>query len=328
MRTPTGSLRNRTAAQWLGEQQQDSATIARFWDVVLVSALGERTDVVSMSAARKVFMDGFAAARGASDVLVPKRPLSELFGRDLSAAVQQLGANVQTGSAAAKLALDGNRIHAVETRGGEQFVCDHLISAVPWHAFGALASQIGELSYQAIEKIRSSPITGLHLWLDREITDQPHAVMVDTLSQWLFRQPFRNADSETGCYYQVVISASGRQRSWPKDELLAQVLDELRHALPEARSANVLRSRIVTDPKSVFSLSPEVERLRPSARTPLPWFHIAGDWIDTGWPATMEGAVISGRMAAASVLESEGLAGITIDPGLRRGLLARLMIAD
>ncbi len=229
MRTPTASLRDRTAAQWLGEQRQDSDTIAKFWDVVLVSALGERTDVVSMAAARKVLMDGFAAAHGACDVLVPKRPLSDLFGRDLSAAVQQLGTDVRTGSAASKLHIDGDRITAVETVSGESFAADHLISAVPWHAFGSLASQIGTLSYQSIEKIRSSPITGLHLWFDREITDRPHAVMVGTLAQWLFRQPFRSADADTGCYYQVVISASGRQRSMPKEDLLTQVIDELRH---------------------------------------------------------------------------------------------------
>jgi squalene-associated FAD-dependent desaturase len=327
MRTPSESLRDQTAAQWLRAQDQDSDTIDKFWNVVLVSALGERSEVVCMSAARMVFVDGFAAARGASDVLVPKQPLAELFGRDLCTVLQRLGTRVRTGSAVSKIHCPDNRLIAVETVAGQRFAADHLISAVPWHAFDALASQIGLSDYRSISQIPSSPITGLHLWFDREITDLPHAVMVGTLTQWVFRQPFRSVDSASGCYYQVVISASPLQRTISKDELLAEVLGELAHAFPAARSAKVLHSRIVTDPQSVFSLSPAVQRLRPPARTPLPWFHLAGDWIDTGWPATMEGAVISGRMAAASVMQSEGLGGVHVEPGLPRGWLARLMIA-
>lgn len=328
MRTPSESLRDQTAAQWLREQGQDSDTIAKFWNVVLVSALGEQSDVVCMSAARKVFVDGFAAARGASDVLVPKQPLAALFGRDLCAEIERLGARVRTGSTVSQLHCQEDQLVTIETVTGERYAADHLISAVPWHGVGALASQIGLSDYRSIDQIPSSPITGLHLWFDREITDLPHAVMVGTLTQWVFRQPFRNTHSESGCYYQVVISASPAQRTISKDQLLCQVLGELAHAFPAAKSAQLLRSRIVTDPHSVFSLSPTVQRLRPPARTPLPWFHLAGDWIDTGWPATMEGAVISGRLAAANVLANEGLAGIEIDPGLPRGYLAKMMIAE
>lgn len=327
MRTPTDSLASQTARDWLVQHDQDDATMRLFWDVVLVSALGEQTAAVSMAAARKVFMDGFAAARHASDVLVPKQPLSKLFGESLCDEIGKLGVQLHTGQSVTRLIDDQSRSTVVETSRGHRFEADHVISAVPWHAVADLAAGIPTVSLDAYQAIAASPITGVHLWFDREITDRPHAVMVGTVAQWLFRQPF-SQPSQAGHYYQVVISASREHRGKSNEQLLAQIVAELRHEFPSAKDASLLRSRVVTDPKSVFSVSPAVESLRPAARTALPWFHLAGDWIATGWPATMEGAVISGRMAAHSVLKSEGRPGITVDPGLRRGLLARLIICD
>jgi uncharacterized protein with NAD-binding domain and iron-sulfur cluster len=124
----------------------------------------------------------------------------------------------------------------------------------------------------------------------------------------------------------VVISASNKWRSLSKEALVQRVMSDLRHLSEDACHARLLHSRVVTDPHSVFSIQPDVLELRPSASTSLPWFHLAGDWIDTGWPATMEGAVISGRMAAGSVAAREGWDPIEIDPGLPRGTLARLLI--
>ncbi|MCG8649517.1 MAG: FAD-dependent oxidoreductase, partial [Pirellulales bacterium] len=214
---------------------------------------------------------------------------------------------------------------ALETTAGRRWQADHIISAVPWHAAPQLFASLGGVDLRPIQAINASPITGVHLWYDREITARPHAVMVDTLAQWLFRQPFQSA-SQQGHYYQVVISATGDHRQLEKERLVGQITEELRHAFPAAGAAQLLHSRVVTDPNSVFSLSPQVDRIRPPARTALPWFHLAGDWIATGWPATMEGAVIGGRMAAASVLESERMSGISVDPGLKRGWLARRWI--
>ncbi len=347
MRTPTASLRSQTAADWLRQNRQDEDTIRLFWDVVVTSALGERAEVVSMSAARKVWMDGFAAARGASDVLVPERPLSELFGKTLSDRIRQLGVRIQTGAAATRLSCQNGGLVEVEAS-GQRYVGDHVILAVPWHGAHRLMpdrrpvlrtgtrgrSDFGEIAdgdsidLSPLQDYPGSPITGIHLWLDRQITDQPHAVMVGTAAQWLFRQPHAGDDSTSGYYYQVVISASADQRRLPKEELVATVWRELRHAFPKAKKAELLHSRVVTDPNSVFSLTPQFDSLRPPARTPLPWLHLAGDWIATGWPATMEGAVIAGRMAAASVLESEQEVPIPIDQPQRRNWLAKLLIKN
>lgn len=357
MRCSSESLHGMTASEWLISTQQSEQTRRAFWDVILVSALGESTDRVAMTAARKVLIDGFAAARGASDVLIPKLPLSELFGVKLADALRGRGVRIQTETAVQRIRPD----RTLETTHGN-ISAKHVICSVPWHAIGRLFSdwdpknspgyfpikitaQGGQQSINSmpVSDMPSSPITGIHLWFDRPITQLKHCVMVGTTAQWLFREPFSSHPDESSpsqhsseppvkpstttapkaFYFQVVISASADLSSINKDQLLQKVLCELRHAFPDVRDANLLRSKIVTDPKSVFSVSPKIEAARPSTSTKEPWLQLAGDWTATGWPATMEGAVISGRRAAARATNDFGE---FVEPGLTRGLLSRLLI--
>jgi uncharacterized protein with NAD-binding domain and iron-sulfur cluster len=294
-----------------------------------------------MAAARKVLIDGFANARGASDVLVPTLPLAEIFGRMLAEHLQSRGVDVQTGATVRQISAGGG-----VTTNNRHFEADAIISAVPWHQVSKLcdrwpAPQRRQLAnFDAIAKIPASPITGLHLWFDAPITDLDHAVMVGTVAQWLFREPFGSRNRDRGDdlprehYFQVVISASADVTTVSKKDLVDQVLSELRTAFPAAQTAKLLRYRVVTDPNSVFSIRPEVEALRPPTVTQVPWLFLAGDWTQTLWPATMEGAVISGRKAAQlafqHVLRSDGEDDCRVPnpvcPGMAPGFLARFLI--
>lgn len=306
MRTPASELAGVRAGDWLTSIGQSQETITAFWDVILVSALGEHSRRVSMAAARKVLMDGFAASRGASEILVPLRPLSELFGKLLTHVLETRSVAIRCGSPVQRIAGD-RKVHSRQA----VHPADYVICAVPWHQIDRLFDRddsqwVGHLpDLEAFASIPASPITGIHLWFDRPITSLDHAVMVGTTAQWLFRNPTGESHSmePSQCYYQVVISASSDTSQWSKSELVDQILGELRHAFPDARKATLRRYRIVTDPMSVFSISPEVDCMRPSVQTGVPWLMLAGDWVQTGWPATMEGAVISGRLAAQAVLD-------------------------
>lgn len=324
-RSRSEQLTGRIAEDWLREHGQNPDTIRDFWGVIVVSALGESIDRVSLAAVRKVFVDGFAAARGASDVLVPKLPLVELIGERLTAEIRGLGVEIVTGQRVRQI-IDSGNAGSVVTAGGEIHHADHVVVAVPWHSLANLIPQGTVVEAERLTSLPSSPISGLHLWFDRQITDLPHAVMVGTVSQWIFRQPWGTEDSSKGFYYQVVISASQSARCLPRQQLIETVIGELQHAFPAAKEANLRQSKVVTDPQSIFSISPEFEAIRPPSQTQLSWLHLAGDWIATGWPATMEGAVISGRMAAANILEAESLGSLEVDSGLRWGWLARQLI--
>lgn len=324
-RTSPAELGDALAERWLSSHGQDLNTIRDFWSVIVVSALGESIDRVSLAAVRKVFVDGFAAARGASDVLVPKLPLVELIGGHLTSAIERLGVEVKTGQVVRQISAESTG-GMVVTADGVVHQADHVVIAVPWHSVNDLIPAAAVKRSEILAASPASPISGLHLWFDRQITDLPNAVLVGSVAQWVFRQPWEEDQASAGFYYQVVISASQSARCLPRQELIEIVMNELQHAFPAARQATLVQSKVVTDPKSVFSITPQFDGLRPPSRTGLPWLHLAGDWIATGWPATMESAVISGRMAASSLVEREFGGKLEVDAGLPRNWLTRQLI--
>ena len=287
-----------TIGQWLQQQKQSPRAIERFWQVVLVSALGESLDRASLTAARKVFVDGFMSTRGASDVWVPKVPLAGLYER-IAEWLAKRGVDVHLSTPISKIESQPDGKVTLHFRDGPQRQFGSVISAVPWR----LAAEILPTSVASqIPVIHSAPITSLHFWFDRSITPLPHAVLVGRLSQWVFA---RRQESE-GHYYQVVISASHELAGRERDDVLREVSGDLNAVFPEARSAELLRWQMITEQEAVFSVRPGLEALRPSQQTNIPNLFLAGDWTATGWPSTMESAVRSGYLAAEAVLQAVG----------------------
>jgi uncharacterized protein with NAD-binding domain and iron-sulfur cluster len=190
---------------------------------------------------------------------------------------------------------------------GAAIEVDRVVVAVPWRRVAGLFDDSVRQTWPELENVNgleSSPITGVHLWFDRPIMDLPQAVLLDTLSQWVFHHPWPNEAQEH--YYQVVISASRMLDGRPKEEIIAQVGRELLSAFPSSVHAKLVRARVVTDPHAVFSPRPGSEQLRLAQATPVTNLALAGDWTTTGWPATMEGAVRSGYLAAEAILAQDG----------------------
>jgi predicted NAD/FAD-dependent oxidoreductase len=219
---------------------------------------------------------------------------------------------------------DRDGIRALQLAGGREAATDFAIIAVPWRRVWDLIPE--ELraplaSLQAADSIQSSPISGVHLWFDRAITDLPHAVLVGRLSQWLFRR-----DVGSSHYYQVVISASRDLGELSNEQTVAEVLADLRSILPAARDAILRDAKVITEREAVFSYTPELDASRPTTRTAVRNLFLAGDWIQTGWPSTLESAVRSGYLAAESVLQQLGQATNLLSADLPRGWLARWML--
>lgn len=309
-RTPSNQLRDVNAQQWLIDHGQDASCREQFWDVILISALGESPEHVSMQAARKVFVDGFAATHAACDLYVPGKPLAELFGQLLVEKLADRGVQLLN-----QMSVQNINQHGHVSTAQQTWQPDAVICAVPWHQLQNLCDN-SDLCYANTEpqastdrlsptQFPTSAISGIHLWFDQPITELDHAVLVGTQSQWLFRDPTEQSLSADGeHYYQVVISASASLRGADRQHLTKTILAELATMFPKVSQARLLRHRLVTDPKSVYSLTTQVDQSRPQTRTKNERLFLAGDWVQTGWPATMEGAVISGRQAAQACLES------------------------
>jgi uncharacterized protein with NAD-binding domain and iron-sulfur cluster len=168
------------------------------------------------------------------------------------------------------------------------------------------------------DRFEYAPISAVHLWFDRPFMDVPHAVLPGRLSQWVF--------DRGGNYVQVVISASRDLAQQSRESIVAEVVRELGEIWPDAKTAKLNQSRIVTEQHAVFSPLPGVDSLRPGQKTSLPNVFLAGDWTATGWPATMESAVRSGYLAAEALLEKFGRPAKVLVPDLLRPWLVRRLI--
>jgi uncharacterized protein with NAD-binding domain and iron-sulfur cluster len=141
----------------------------------------------------------------------------------------------------------------------------------------------------------------------------PHVVLIDCVGQWVFN---RGSTAAGEHYLQVVVSAARQFRGLGHEEVQRLVVEELRRLFPEARMANVLRARVVTEHAATFSAVPGVDQWRPTQTTPLDNLFLAGDWTATDWPATMEGAVRSGYLAAEALLRRAGTPAALLQPDL------------
>jgi squalene-associated FAD-dependent desaturase len=344
-----------TVGQWLRQQGQSDRTVDQFWSVVLASALSETPDRASLDAARKVFVDGFLASRGAHEVLVPRVPLAEIYDRRLRAWMDVQGVAVRLGARVRQIDGDARGVREVVLADGSRRPCDACVVAVPWRRIRGLlapAILVAIPSLENVEQIEPAAITAVHLWFDRAITRLPHAVLVGRLSQWLFNhgqaedsRPGRTSrlprsvpsppaplpqagEGSSGHYYQVVISAAHALAGRNREEIAGQVVAELKAVFPAAQDARVLQRRVVTNPAAVFSVRPGVEALRPAQATAVPNLALAGDWTATGWPATMESAVRSGYLAAEAILCALGRGERLLVPDLPRARLTRWLCRD
>src|SRR5258708_6054645 len=287
---------------WLEKHRQTHAAIARFWGLVLTSALNEVPDRIGLRYARKVFIDGFLNHRRGFEVELPTVPLGRLYGRELEAWLQEHRIEVMLHQGAKELRSEGNKITELSLRSGEVVQADWYISTIPFDRLLDLlpAELIEKHSYFGnLKKLEPSPITSVHLWYDCPITHLPHAVLVACVGQWVFN---RGEVSRGEHYVQVVVSAARQFRGMGHEEVQNLIVAELSQLFPAAETARVLRARVVTEHGATFSAVPSVDAIRPDQASPLPNLFLAGDWTATGWPATMEGAVRSGYLAAEKLL--------------------------
>jgi squalene-associated FAD-dependent desaturase len=291
------------ALEWLRKNRQNSRTIERFWGIVLTSALNETVDRVGLKYARKVFVDGFLKHRDGFTVHVPSVPLGRFYGEELRAWLKSHSVELRENTGVRR--VEGSSVHL---RDGGILRADAVLVAVPFDRVLDLLSEelVVDPFFQKIRQLTPSPITSVHLWYDQDITKLPHVVFVDCLGQWLFNRG--------GGYVQVVVSASRMLKEQGREKIQEEVVAELARLFPH--SAKLLRAKVVTEHTATFSAVPGIDSVRPTQATPVPGLFLAGDWTQTGWPATMEGAVRSGYLAAEAILKADGRDTTLLQPEL------------
>lgn len=281
-----------TMRQWLEEKRQPPRAIERFWRQVLVSAVNEDLDRMAASHGFQVFVLGFLSNPEFYQMGVPAIPLARLYSTD---AWRTLGnVEILQRSPVQKVTVEDGAVRSVATAAGD-LRADFYVSAVP---FERMAQLVPELPLD-LSEFEHSPITGIHLWFDRPITDLPHATLLDRTVQWMFNK-------SQGRYVELVVSASRSLVESKREDVIALALRELAEFFPAVKEASLEKSHVVKEIRATFSAKPGLGQLRPESPTAIRNLFLAGDWTRSGWPATMEGAVRSGYLAAEAVTEASG----------------------
>jgi squalene-associated FAD-dependent desaturase len=319
---------NVTMLAWLQKHRQTASAIRRFWEVILVSALDEELDRIDARYGIDVFWKAFLSTRGGYRVGIPRVPLGELYEGCRKALAAQGGEVQLRAGVRGFLVVDG-RVEGVEREDGSVETADYYLSAVPQDVLPELLPKEvveSEPVFLNLSNLRTSPITGVHLWFDRAVMSEPFLTLLDSTTQWVFNktQLYGGGANDGGQYLQLVISASYSLASRSRQEIIALCLEELREVLPKTREATLVKGTVVKEMSATFSPAPGSDRWRPAQKSPLSGLFLAGDWTLTGWPSTMEGAVRSGYLAAEVILSDAGMPRKLLQPDLRAEGFARL----
>lgn len=293
VRTNTDSWHDRPFSAWLEHARQPARAIDRFWRPIVVSACNAEPRACAASLAIKVFREGLLAGAGSSSIGVPTVPLARLYDT-LAERLAGRACLVRFGALATRITPG-----TVEIRDAAPVHARRVIVALPFERVTqALDPAFHDERVRSLGDLRHSPILGVHLRLDRPVLTLPHAVLIDRPTQWVFRK------DDAGRVLHAVVSAADDWTGLDDETITARVGEDLRACFPKAGDFVIERSLPVRSRRATFLAAPGVHRARPSnAPGPgTPGVFLAGDYTDTGWPATMEGAVRSGISAAALAL--------------------------
>jgi len=284
--------------QWLTELGQAPRLCELFWGPLALAALNQSIDQAEAAAFMRVLARVFGPDPAAAALVLPAVPLDALYADPSRAWLEERGGAVRT-QAPARIVVDGDRVRGVRVR-DEEIVCPLVIPAVAWYAFGALfdeppAALAATLANAAA--LASLPIVTVNLWFDGPVMQDALVGLPGRNFQWVFDR--RAIVGGTASHLSLVSSGAEQIVAMPNDALVALALAEVRDALPDARRARFKRGLAVREKRSTFSLASDAPP-RPATTTAIAGLLLAGDWIDTGLPATIESAVLSGHRAAAA----------------------------
>jgi zeta-carotene desaturase len=208
---------------------------------------------------------------------------------------------------------------------------DFVVLALPFEATQKLLPQLPpaegvDALTRQIERHEHWPLCSVHLWFDREITELEHAVLLDREIHWMYNQS--RLQQRSGHYIELVVSATRAFAALPRDEAIAQALRELAEFFPRVKEAKLEKVALVKEMRATFGVPPGIDASRPSAVSPWPNLFLAGDWVQTGWPSTMESGVRSGHLAAEAVCSANSAPRRILDADLKPQGLMRFVTSQ
>lgn len=286
-------------ADWLDQLGQDAAARAIFWTPLVLAVCNETPERASAAPLRAVMHEVFARKNTPMGLAFPRRNLSTLLVHPALAWLRARGADVREATTVEAILHNHATIAGVRLRGGAILHADTYISALPPRPLLTAMSANGGTLLAGWERLREwqgVPILSVHCWFDRPVMDVPMLGLIGSRFHWVFNK---------GNCIALVASAVREEATWPRERVIAEATHTVRQYLPAARDAKILHIQVTKELEATVSIAPGTAALRLPTHTPWPNFFLAGDWTNTGLPATIESAVRSGQSAAAAAVNRD-----------------------
>ncbi len=299
------ALEAQTFKDWLKHHGQSERSCDVLWNLITLPILNDSVSDVSAYMGIMAFQDGLLHGRNSANIGFSRVGLTELISDAAKDYITQHGGQVLLGNTAIKLIITNGNVTGVDT-GSEVLQADTVVSAVPWDVLPELLPQelIADPFFVPANKLEWAPIVGIHVWYDRPVMEEEFLATLDSPLQWVFNKSSIQGLPGPGQYLCVSMSGAWEHAPMTKEALLAIVLPELERVFPEAAAATVERFIVVKQLAATFRCTPGAQAHRLPQQTPVGNLVLAGDWTQTGWPATMESAVRSGLLAAEEAVRS------------------------
>jgi len=297
------TLAGESAEAWMRRWGQTPNIIRALWEPLCIAALNEPVATASAQLFATVIRRSFLAGAADSTILLSRVGLSELFAPEVKTLLEMCRGTLRLQTPVTGLLFEGTALREIKLGDGSVLQPEAVVSALPWHVLRGLLPGESKLA-RACERIQDAPIVSLHLWLDRPILREPFVGLLDSPVHWVFSRDHihgANPAGQEGHVITAVVSGARDLVDKTGAELEELTLRELARVLPEARQARVLHRMVYKARSATFAATPETEPLRPEATSEWSNFWLAGDWTNTGLPATIEGAIMSGARAARAV---------------------------
>jgi len=295
------NLSNMTISQWLDENKQSDTAKRNFWYPVAVSIMNEIPERASALLFFRSLKKALFGNTSDSAILIPKVNQYELYAQNAITYLKRRRCNVNLNAEVHSIMIKGNKVTGIKLSDNKIVKCKTVICAVPYYNVIRLIPEYFHECEPFLNfvKFEPSPIISYHLWFENAFTDVDYVGCIDFNLQWIFnRRVIFGEQAKKPFYITCVISGAHKYINLKKDELIKIALADLYKIFPESRNSRLVRSTIIKERRATFSATPDTEKIRPSTKTPIQGFFLAGDWTDTGLPATIEGAVLSGFRAA------------------------------
>lgn len=292
-------------SEWLTRTGQSRNAVLHFWEPVIVGALNDSFERCSTRYAAQVFYESFLKNAGGGRLGIPMLPMTEFY-EPVAELAQRQGTALYLRASVDALSRAADGRWEATTSEGARYTAETLVLALPFEQARRLLLTLpeNEAAREVLpmtERFVHAPITTVHVWFDRDVTEMDHAALLDTRIQWMFNKTRIRGTREAGQYLELVISASFPELKQGREGILEPALAELARFFPKVRGAQLVKSGVLKEARATFSVLPGLDAFRPEAKTASEGLYLAGDWVKTGWPSTMEGAVRSGRLAAEAV---------------------------